>query len=138
MGRYKAPRKFNFVSILIYLAIASGLYAAVQFSPVYYRKWQAKSVLSEAAARAYGKRVFHQDNIGDDERNEKLQKILDWTEGRMRALGIKDANLGVEIVDGSSTVTAKASYTERINHPLVGKTTVLYFRPWNAVSKDGG
>ncbi len=132
MGRYKAPRKFNFISIIIGGALLAGLYSLVMFGPVYYRKWQTKSVLSEAAVRAYGKRVFH-----DPDNTEKLEAVTNWSVARLRSLGVKDPGLSVNITQSSSHVTAEAVYTERINHPLVKKVTMLYFRPHNSVTKEG-
>jgi hypothetical protein len=135
MGRYKAPRKFNFISIIVGIAVLGGLYSAVRFGPVYYRKWQVKSVLSEAAAKAHAKRVF---NPKIDDGPEQVGVIVEWTEDKLRKLGVTDATMSVTIYDGEDGITAKAQYIERIKHPLVNKTTTLYFRPFVTVTKGSG
>lgn len=88
MGRYQAPRKLNFISIIVGIALLGGIYSAVRFGPVYYRKWQAKSVLSEAAAKAHAQRVFNQKI---DNGPELVGVIVEWTEDKLRKLGVSDA-----------------------------------------------
>ena len=135
MGRYKSPRKINFISSIVILACLGGLYSVVRFGPVYYRKWQAKSVLSEAASKAVSKRVFNE-RIGGGQEN--LQEIVEWSEDRIRKLGVTDATLAVTISDKGDAIQAQAQYTERIKHPFVKKITTLYFRPNKVVTKASG
>lgn len=135
MGRYKAPRKLNFISFIVGVALLGGIYAAVRFGPCHYRKWQAKSVLSEAAAKAHAKRVF---NEKIENGHEEIGKIVEWAEGRLRKLGITDATLSVTISNKEDGISAMAQYTERIKHPFVNKTTTLYFRPFALVTKGSG
>ena len=135
MGRYKSPRKLNFISGIVLLALLAGVYSVVRFGPVYYRKWQAKSVLSEAASKAVSKRVFNE-RVGGGQ--EQIAEIVTWAEDRLRKLGVGDATLAVTISDKGDAIEAQAQYTERIKHPFVKKITTLYFRPSKLVTKASG
>lgn len=124
--RYAKPGKLNIVSFVLLAAGISALYSAVQFGPPYYRKWQAKGVLSEAANKLYPKRRLDMNQISgfiNGVRKETLEKL--------HALGIEDTTMTVQISKDANQVGVRAVYSERIVHPLVGKTTILRFRPYN-------
>jgi hypothetical protein len=127
---YKKPRKFNFISLLMILvAIAVG-YVVIQFLPSYYRKWKAKGVLAEAANSIYPRRF-----ISGMASTEFMSKIQTDALNRLRnEVGIEDTGMTVRAYKDKDNATVSADYRERINHPFVGKTTVLHFRPWSQIS----
>ena len=120
---YTKPRKFNFVTLILLLAALSLAYTFFQFGPPYYRKWKVKGVLSESANMVYPKRFVAA--------GEWLDTIHQSTVDRLRNdVGIEDKGLTVRIHRDSATITVGADYKERINHPLIKKTTVMIFRPF--------
>lgn len=130
MGRYKKPRKLNFVSFLLILAALGAGYAGFQFGPHYYHKWKARGILSDAANRCYPKRMSEGIELFDF-----LQELQNKTTKRLREMGIEDPKMKVKITMGAKEITAQASYVVVIKHPFVDKTTTLYFRPTSSVSK---
>ncbi len=131
MGRYKKPRKLNFVSFLLAVAALAAGYSGFQFGPHYYHKWKAKGILSDAANRAYPKRMKE-----GWELHEFLTALQTKTEKRLKDVGIEDPKLDVKITMGQKDIVAKASYVVIVKHPFVDKKTTLYFRPTVAISKS--
>lgn len=125
---YEKPGKLNAVSIFIVLIILAAGYSLVQFGPPYYRKWKVKGVLSEAANKVYPRRFV----TGETE-SIMLEEIRTWTYKEMRRVGVKDPGLQVDVNKNADVIGAGADYRERINHPVVKKTTTLHFRPYNTI-----
>lgn len=133
MGRYKKPRSLNWVSLLVLLVLAGVMYGAVQFGPVYYRKWQARAIIGKLANKIYAKR-----GLGADQRAEYVAENEAMALKRLRRIGVTDPDMAIEIEIGDRWVMTKTEYVEKIRHPLVGKTTRLTFRPWARVEfKEG-
>jgi hypothetical protein len=125
---YKRPSKINAVSVLVAVVLLAGLYSLIQFGPPYWRKWKVKEILSSSASQAF-KRRRHPDE-------EILQKIKDDTVREIHAAGVDDPSVRVTIDINEQQATVAAEYHERINHPLVKKTTMLTFRP-HSTAKGG-
>jgi hypothetical protein len=99
----KGPRKLNPVSILIIGGLAFGGYAAFRYLPPYWTSWDVKEKLRNACSAMYQMRLYN-----DATRNAEMAKLQTKTENDIRALGIDDENLSVEI-DGSDPNWAVAS-----------------------------
>jgi len=132
MGKYKKPGKINAVSFIVFICLAGAAYAAVQFTPAYYRKWKAKGILSECGAKLYPRR----NNLDTPAGMDFIQEVEDKAAAELQALGIKDTGLYVKITVSGKSVTSSAVYQEVINHPFVGKRTILRFNPTNQGSLE--
>jgi hypothetical protein len=110
------------------LALAAAVYSVIQFGPVYYRKWKAKGVLSDAVSRAYPRRH----SLQTPEGMQFLSKLQDETVQKLRQLGIQDGGMYVRVEKTGKEIRAQAVYTEIVRHPLVNKSTTLHFRPSNS------
>jgi hypothetical protein len=108
-----------------------AVYAAAQFGPPHYRKWKAKGILSVSANNIYPKRM-----LSGDAEAQFHEEIRRNTENQLRALGISDPNLRISIFKTPQEIGVSADYQEFIKHPLIGKTTVLHFRPYNMISTN--
>jgi hypothetical protein len=127
---YKKPRKLNFVSFLLFLVALALIYLAVQFGPPYWRKWQVKGVLAESANAIYPKRF-----LAGDTAYGFMSKVQQDTIKRLRnECGIEDKGLTVSVHKDRVNITVGADYRERINHPFVGQSTVLHFRPYSQLA----
>lgn len=122
---YKKPRRINIVSFLVVLLLAGAIYGAVQFGPVYYRKWQAKSVVGQCANKVFSKR-----RVPGEGETAVLEQARAVAMKRLRQLGIKDPDLSLTIDKTDKWVLVKGDYYEVIKHPLINKQTRLHFRPW--------
>lgn len=129
-GSYKQPRKLNMVSLVVLLGILAGVYAAVQFGPVYARKWKAKEILSESVHQYYTRR-----RVSGGEEQSYLQGLREKTVAALRAAGIVDPNLMLSFTKSPRLdVTGILEYEEVISHPGVNKITRLRFRPYVSVA----
>jgi hypothetical protein len=43
--KYKKPSSFNFVSVIMLLALVAGVYGAWKFGPVYYNRYKVDEIL---------------------------------------------------------------------------------------------
>lgn len=129
MGRYKQPRRLNFVSFLLALVLVAAGYSGYQFGPHYYHKWKAKGILSDAANKTYPKRM-----MDGWELQTFLSELQTKTEKRLKQVGIEDPKLDVKITVRAKEIEAQANYVVIINHPFVKKSTTLYFRPKSTIS----
>ena len=125
---YKQPKRVNFVSFFLMLLGLGLSYSVFKFGPPYYRKWKTQTILSESAVRVYPKRFLS----GDGE-SEFFNKLRQETEKQLREVGIEDPRLQVSISKTSQEIEARAEYEERIQHPFIGKSTVLHFRPFSRI-----
>ena len=125
---YKRPSKINFVSVIVTLILLSGLYSLIQFGPPYWRKWKVKEILSSSASQAFKRRRQPDEEV--------LNKIREDTVREIHAAGVDDPSVRVTVDINEQQATVTAEYRERINHPLVKKTTTLTFRP-HSTAKGG-
>jgi hypothetical protein len=125
---YKKPRKVNPVSVIVVTVVLAVLYSLVQFGPPYWRKWKVKGILSESANRIYPRRRHQEESL-----NPFLDEVKGETEEQIFGAGVEDPELEVFIEVDEVEITVSAQYKERINHPLIGKATVLNFNPQNVL-----
>jgi hypothetical protein len=115
MARYKRPRRLNVVSLLIFGALAAGVYAAVVFGPHYYRSYEVREILGDAASHLAAR-------PGQDTYDLRYK-----VEQRIRAAGVEDPAVRVDFDVTEARVTALAEYEVIVEHPLTHRTTTLRF-----------
>jgi hypothetical protein len=128
---YRQPRRFNLVSFLLLLLAAAAIYGAVQFSPAYYRKWEAQGIISESANAVYPRRF-----VQGWKATEFQEEVKERTIRELRKAGIDDPGLQVRIEADRHQVKVGASYAEHVVHPFIDKTTVLHFEPEYAIDAE--
>jgi hypothetical protein len=118
---YRAPRKFNWVSILLLVGAIAGGYWGIKFFPVYWKAWKVDEVLDSVKNEASDLR-----SISDQTKREEVAEGLrQRTERRIRELGIKDHEgfpLEVNYTEGYTHIYAK--YRVLVSHP-VGSPSVM-------------
>jgi hypothetical protein len=122
MARYRQPRKLNFVSLLVYVALAALAYSAIQFGPPLYRNMKVDEIV-RAAVNEYWATTR-----GAPSR-EAPQELQDSVEKRIRDIGVDDPELSLAFDHDSTDLTVAARYHVVIQHPLVKRSTVLTFHP---------
>ena len=124
MARYTSPRRINLVSLTLFLAVAAGVYAIVKFGPSYYRQFEIREVLENYAVRY----VARASGLGLSS-SEQEDRLSDEAEDELRERGVPDPGVRVRFEVSAGQVTARAEYSETIEHPLIDKVTVLHFSP---------
>jgi hypothetical protein len=112
----KGPGSINFVSIILYGALAAGLYCAWQFGIPYYQGWRVDGALSDARREA-GRFI---PGVNDP----REESVLGLLRKEVIDLGADEDTLQLYFAqDGKSL---HAEYTIVINHPF-GDPTVWNF-----------
>jgi hypothetical protein len=122
MGTYRQPRRFNWVSLPIYAAIAAALYSIVQFGPPVYRNMKVDEVIREAVNSYYAATRGAASGDAPDELRHQVEQ-------RIRNLGIDDPQLALFFDKDAEKLTVTARYTVVVQHPFVKRTTMLEFAP---------
>ena len=121
---YKQPSRINAVSILVIGALVAAAYGALMFGPAYWRKYKVKEILDQSAHAMYPRR-----RGGGDDQAQFRDQLRDRTIAQIRAAGVADKDIRVNVAVLSDRIRVEADYNEIISHPLVGKQTVLHFAP---------
>lgn len=113
----KGPRRINFVSIAVILAVVAAIYCGVKFIPVYLKKSDVSTILD--AARYEAAQI---DEFSSPDRRERLiedvrEKVLDLGD-------IAEETLHVYFDDDYAFLNV--DYKVIVEHPF-GKTTELEF-----------
>jgi len=122
MATYKQPRRFNWVSLPIYLALAAALYCLVRFGPPYYHNMKVDEVVREAVNAYYAETR----GVATGDASPELR---DRFERRIRNLGIDDPQLALFFDKDAESVTVTARYKVVVEHPFVKRSTTLEFAP---------
>jgi hypothetical protein len=110
--RYKQPRKFNWVVVVILAALVAGVYVAWLYIPVAMRKSEVMRVLDETSSEFTGKASRM---LAD--KKFVAQMLRDMT-GEIQALGVSDpeAEYWIE-VDSDDQVRFGVLYSDWIQLP---------------------
>ncbi len=123
---YKAPRRVNWVSLIIIVGVVIAAYAAWAYGRVY---WKAQKV--DEIVHDEGNAASDITMLGPNDQRKMGDKVLADTVERIVALGINtklppEGN-GLQVYFDQGYRTIHAKYTVTIKHPLIGKTSVLHF-----------
>jgi hypothetical protein len=124
---YKKPRAINWVSVLVFVGLAAGIYWAARFVPVYYKRAKVDQTLENAGRLA--------DNIMNFNRRDQWrveEDVLAQTTKRLGELGIttkpvEQGGNGLVVSFDPDYARIRARYTVVIKHPIIGKKTVMKF-----------
>jgi hypothetical protein len=122
MATYQQPRRFNWVSIPIYAAVAALVYSLVQFGPPWYRNMKVDEVVRDAVNQ-----YWHATR--GSETGDCPPELKDQIERRIRDLGVDDPALSLFFDRDATDLRVTARYQVVVKHPLVKKTTTLSFAP---------
>jgi hypothetical protein len=115
-----APRRLNFVSLLLLAGIAAGGYWLWKFFPVYYTGWQVDHVLSEAGAR-----VYQSARQPEPARSNAREQAEAEARAKVAALGVDDPELAVRIDLDEQFATATADYAVVVQHAVIDKRVLV-------------
>jgi hypothetical protein len=116
---YKKPSSFNFVSLLMVLAVAAGGYWAFKFGPVYWNRFKAEEILREGAAEASSIR-----RMNDAAQIQIEEKVIGLVTDRLATRGI-GADQDLHVYFEGNHATLNADYVVTVKHPG-GKRTIIH------------
>jgi hypothetical protein len=110
--KYKRPRKFNVVTIILIAVAVLIAYLISQYLPLYFREQEAYRVLDETSSQFSGKKNRY---LASDPHLLQLQQRMG---NDLRLVGITDPEMEYWIeVDNKTTVRFGCIYTEVIVWP---------------------
>ncbi len=110
--RYKKPRRINFVSVTLVLALALGVYAAYQFLPLWFMKNEVHRVLQETSSTFAGRRNLY---VEDAQARDTLRRRM---ETDIRNLGVDDPDLETWIEVDRGEARFGAVYSRWVEWPF--------------------
>ena len=117
---YKSPSRLNWLTVVIILLVAAGIYAAVKFGPPYWTQYKVDEILTDTAFQA-----IDLASSSVDRRADREQALCDKARARIVDLGIEADRLEVYFEDDVSAV--HADYSVVVDHPVM-RSTVLEFQ----------
>ena len=124
--RFKKPRNINWVSLLMLAAGAFGVYLAVQFLPVYWKRYRVDRALQEAATQADSISLKNPETQRKIE-NETVSQVYSAIQGLgITTVPVEQGGNGLIVHYDQDYKHIQADYTVIIKHPF-GKRTVLKF-----------
>jgi hypothetical protein len=118
---YSSPRRFNWVTTILLLALAGGGYWLWKFFPIYFTAWQVDHALSEGTARTYS--IVR---MPEPSRSSAIRDIEAQVQAHIVALGISDPEMSLRIEMTDRTASAVCDYTVVVQHALVAKTSAVH------------
>ncbi len=113
----KGPRRINFISVAVILAIVCGIYAAVKFIPAYLKKGEVDTILDAARYEA--------SQINEFSSADRRDRLIDDVRDKVLELGdIPEETLDVYFDDDYAFLNV--DYVVVVEHPF-GKSTDLKF-----------
>lgn len=112
------PRRFNWVSVVLLVAVGAGIYWVRYFGELYRQAWAVDRVLSAAAAKSYKLA-----RLDGPERTAVEREIAAEARVGIQHVGVADEGLVVEFAidegqGGAKVAIASANYQVAIKHPL--------------------
>lgn len=109
---YKPPRRFNLVSVPLFIALGLFGYFASQYVPLYFLKQEALRVIDETGSAISGHRGLYKSNSSA---REKLRRKM---EAELRAVGVEDPELECWIEVDNGEARLGAIYSEWLTWPF--------------------
>lgn len=110
MGKYKKPRAINFVSVVLGLLLATGIYSGWKYGPPYYRAKKVDGVLDEIKRDA-GRFV-----VGTGDPREK--SIIAHLQREVLDLGVDGSTLRIYFANDHESLHVE--FTETVSHLIGG------------------
>jgi hypothetical protein len=119
---YRQPRRFNVVSMIMLLILASGAYWLYLFFPVYWDAWTVDHSLHEGAAAMY-----QANKITEPDRTKEMQRILVKVRADcIRLAHITDPTFDVKLELTGDSATLSGDYTVSVPHPIGNWVSVVH------------
>ena len=103
--RYKQPRSFNGVSVALFLLVALTAWGVFSAWPVIALNSGVKNELEEVIPRIYRANLRPEPGASDE-----IARVQEELTARLRALGITDPKLTVEILHNEKRLVVEARY----------------------------
>jgi hypothetical protein len=127
---YKAPRRLNWVSVLIILGLLAMAYAGWKFGPAYWKGYKVDEVLSD-----YRNRASDLPGLSPQFQSAEADRIKGEVYQRLQELGIGDTEeQPLEVDFGPNFSYLYARYQIIVKHPF-GKTTTMKFLRKQSIPK---
>ncbi len=110
--KYKKPRRINAVSITLVLLLAVGVYAAIQYLPLYMLRQEAYRVLEETGSTLAGRPTMY---IDDREAVDSLRAEM---QTKIRNVGVDDPKTETWIEFEGKTVRLGVLYSSWVEWPF--------------------
>ena len=124
----KGPRRINFVSIAVILAVVAAIYSGVKFIPAYLKKGDVSTILDEARHEA--------SQINEFSSHNRRERLIDDVRDQVLELGdIPEETLRVYFDDDFAFLNV--DYVVVVEHPF-GKTTELKFEQSVEIERSFG
>jgi hypothetical protein len=122
MATYKQPRRFNWVSMPVYLVIAAAIYCGAQFGPHVWRNLTVDEIVRDAVNQ-----YWYQTR--GTSASEAPQELREGVERKILAAAPDARDLELSFDRESTDLRVTARYHIVVKHPFVKKTTKLSFAP---------
>jgi hypothetical protein len=122
MAHYREPRKFNWVSLPFYLALAGAIYCGIKFVPSYWRNMKVDEVV-RSSINEYWASTRHT-SVKDCP-----PEVRDRLEKQVRELGVEDPKAEFVFEQDGPDLRVTVRYEVVVNHWFTSKTTTLHFKP---------
>ena len=107
----QGPGKFNFVTLVILVALAGAGYWTWKYFPVYFTAWQVDNVLGDGANRSY-KIVRMQEPI----KSQTKKDLVDEMRKKIVELGVTDPEMTVDLQMEDERADVTCDYSVTIEH----------------------
>lgn len=124
MGRYKQPRRLNWVTLLLLAVGAAGVYGVARFGPALRMRWRASEIVGQAVYRLY-RYSYHTGALRGEEERALREEVV----GRLHAIGVTDPEMAVSFAQSDKQLTVSVEYTVEVRHFWSSLPTRLRFHP---------
>ena len=119
---YRQPRRFNAVSLFMFLLVAGAAYWLWLFFPVYWDAWTVDHCLHEGAAAMY-----QANRITEPDRSKEMRKILQKVQADcIRLAHINDPTFDVALELGGDWASLTGDYSVPVRHPIGNWVTIVH------------
>jgi hypothetical protein len=122
MATYKEPRKFNWVSIPLYLALFGLVYSAIKFAPPVWRNMKVDEQV-RSSVNEYWASTRHLTA------KDAPQEVRDRLEKQVRALGVDDPKAEFYFEQDGADLRVTVKYQVIVPHWFTSRTTTMSFAP---------
>jgi hypothetical protein len=119
---YRQPRRFNSVTVFMFLLLAGAAYWLWLFFPVYWDAWTVDHCLHEGAAAMY-----QANRIAEPDRTKEMRRILQKVQADcIRLAHITDPTFDPSLELGGDSATMTGDYSVAVRHPFGNWVTIVH------------